>query len=825
MIVQQAIYGVVRNGHGLRTASGDRRLAAELANRFDLPDTAPPGAEWSPYLSGFPHQDLYIIARTFLDTSASRAGMVLTHALFVSLDNIVATTDLRPFLERLIASPDLAPAEAVPLEIETGREVPPPSSDLTDAASALVTRAAGPVVRIGVSGFEELVAALWGRMWPALRRRFSFRLSFGPGDVVESPAPTIVCTPLSLIGRWQQHRIVGRMGDAKQAAAAAIDDSESGAEVRNFANSIGAELTAFEELPLLEQAHRLASGGDADILRLLAAARLIQRLSPDPGRGDTEKRALVERIVEALPKAKPSDILTLRNLSLTGFSTAPNIWKAVGAWPEQYAFPARDDADVLHIIRDALVDDDACGDWRRAIALGLKRSARGAYSAFAECFWRWATVDHSISGALLALAEPDRTVEMRLLDAAPGKIDRKAAGPILHYASKHNLLSLHAIAASACLQPSEAARLQCEIQGGQDLSTIRLALRHANQSQIIDCAAEIGDHRIMRIAGEEVAAKPSLMALRDLSVAANRSIWGIALEINPEAWRGPKNPRGAFDSILCDLIGGRTVPPGILDRLSQTPLADLSSFAQRSELWRNVEGQPRNRLLAATADAWFEHASDDGHNPEVEQELEQRILADPKVDRLLARLADCPIPSGLRVIAALPSLDDARFRRWVGGVVRKHDPLSRQSAELLGRAIVGRGRRAIVDDLIVLQRSGRSDLNPALRVCHDLIGFWDRLFLNLSPISDADKWESFAHLAADLYPSGPDHEGLWERAGGRGSDLSHGGSGIGRWRDAVRSIQRGKPPSVHRLIREMRRDYEANGHLRLLADDPLFKGC
>ncbi len=104
-------------------------------------------------------------------------------------------TTCAPLLERLIASPDLAPAEAVPLEIETGDDVPPPSPDLSDAAAALVIRAAGPVVRVGVSEFEELATALWGRMWPALRRRFSFRLSFGPGDVVESPAPTIVCTP------------------------------------------------------------------------------------------------------------------------------------------------------------------------------------------------------------------------------------------------------------------------------------------------------------------------------------------------------------------------------------------------------------------------------------------------------------------------------------------------------------------------------------------------------------------------------------------------------------------------------------------------------
>jgi hypothetical protein len=823
VIVQQAVYGVVRNGHGLRIASGDQRLAAELANRLDLPDTAPPGAEWSPYVSGFPHQDVYVLARTFYDASASRAGMVLTHALFAPLDEIVVTNDLRPLLKRLIASPNLAPTEAAALEVVTGESVPPPSQDLSDAAAALVIRAAGPVVRIGASGFEELAIALWGRIWPALRRCFSFRLSFGPSDVVERPTPAIVCTPASLIGRWQQHRIVGRTGDPKPLAAGVIDGSESGAAVRTFANGIGAELDTFDELHLLEQAHRMASTADAGISWVVATVRIVQRLSPDPSRGEIDKRKLVDRIVEALPQAKPSDILTLRNLSLSGFSTAQSVWKALDAWSEKYSFPSSEDGDLLLVFRDALLDGDACAEWRRAIMNGLSRSVHSASDAFAIGFWRWATLDHAISAPLLAFVKPDSAVEARLVDATPALLDRKAAETIINHAAKHGLLSLHAVTASASLPPLEATRLQCEIQPGTDLTTVRLALRRATPKEIIDCAGEIGDHRTMRIAGEKVAATPALLADRDLAIAANRSIWAIAVEINPAAWHGPKDPRGAFDGILLDLIGGRPVPTGVLERLSETPLADLSSFSQRPKLWRHVEGPLRTRLLAATADAWFERAGEDGHNPDIEQELEQRVLSDPKLDRLLAGLAGGLISTGVRVLAALPGLDYTRFRRWVADVAREHKLLSHQNAELLGHSIASRGQREIVDDLISLRRSGRKDLNPALRVCLNLIGLWDRWLLDLLPISNADKWETFVRIAADLYPSGPDHENLWERSEGRGSDLTHSGNGMSRWRDAVRSIQRGKPPSVDRLIREMRRDYEANTQLRFLAEDPLFK--
>ena len=79
----------IRGGHALREATGDRQLAAEFASRLDLPDTAPSGVVWSPFTSGFPHADRYVLARTFLDPQATRGGMVLSHALIISLEDII----------------------------------------------------------------------------------------------------------------------------------------------------------------------------------------------------------------------------------------------------------------------------------------------------------------------------------------------------------------------------------------------------------------------------------------------------------------------------------------------------------------------------------------------------------------------------------------------------------------------------------------------------------------------------------------------------------------------------------------------------------------
>jgi hypothetical protein len=195
--VEQAIYGEHRGGHGLRHATGDRSLATDLASRLDLPDTAPSGVTWSPFTSGFVHADRYVLARTFLDPRAPRSGMVLSHALIAPIQNIAHCADLRPLFARLITEAS-APQSLETLDLASEEGIPPLAPELTGAAAALTTRGGGPVVRLGLDGFEDLIVALWSRLWPAIRRTFVFRLSFSPGDLIESPTPTLICTPATL---------------------------------------------------------------------------------------------------------------------------------------------------------------------------------------------------------------------------------------------------------------------------------------------------------------------------------------------------------------------------------------------------------------------------------------------------------------------------------------------------------------------------------------------------------------------------------------------------------------------------------------------------
>lgn len=825
MIIEQAIYGEVKGGHGLRASSGDFELAIELTSRLDLPDNAPPGADWSPFVSGFPYRDWYVIARTFRDPHAGRAGMVLSHALIAPIDAFVTIPDLRPIFEQLITGPTM-PTDLSALSIDPSDALPPAVSELPATAAALVTRSAiGPVIRVGHQGFEPLVASLWGQLWPALRRGFSFRLSFGPGDLVEVPQPALVCTPVSLVGRWQGHRLLDRfVSDAASLVSGILSGNEAGESVRAFTEMIGAEPSTFSELSLLAQAYRLAVLEPNSIGNAIASVRLAERLSPDPSRGDVGKDHLLNNLILLLETATPSDILQLRNLLLHGFAQSERVWRALVRRVADNPFMVSEDPAFRNVVTDALKADSAGEEWRRAVLNGLLGAARKSEKAFPAALWRWAEADPMLTEPLwshLAVSEP---LEERLVQLAPLQLSHEAVKPILAYAAKKRLYRLHGASAAAAYTPIEAIRLHVNVEPMPANDGVRIALKRATPVQIVACAIDVGDPRLVAIAAEAVAEKPELLAKIDMSKGLARSIWSAALENGPDAWHGPADPRKAFDQVLADFINDVEVPLELIGHLANTPLGDLNAFPQRAQLWAKLGAPTRDRLLHATGAAWLQNAEDGRVLSSVEPALCDAILGDRKLDTLLERFASDRLAQAVQLVAALAEFDEIRFRRWLGTVADRKYLIPQTDAEVLGRLAAERRWQGVVDDLLRMLRRGRNDVRPALRACISLVSYLDRWLNNLSHVTAIEKWDSLVDLAAQLYPSGPDYNGLWERAGGEDADLGWGGNGRSRWREALWQIRRGGRPHIEGLLREMQKDYEANIELRYLADDREFGG-
>ena len=258
MQIEQALYGECSGGHSHLASSGDDAVSTAIVQRLDLPDTAPANVEWSPFLRGFPYQDRYVLARTFLDRAASRGGMVFSHALLAPLDELAETPDLRPLLKLLATSAELRP-DAITVRLPCTEAVIPEAIDLLDAAEALGATGRLPIVRLGHVGFDDLVVALWAHLPAEIRRGFAFRLSFGPRDLVEEPMPALVCTPRAMAAGWSEYTVI--QSDTFHApsslAAAILSGHENATPLIEFMQQIDVSPATFPDLRLAEQAYLL----------------------------------------------------------------------------------------------------------------------------------------------------------------------------------------------------------------------------------------------------------------------------------------------------------------------------------------------------------------------------------------------------------------------------------------------------------------------------------------------------------------------------------------------------------------------------------------
>ncbi|MDM4770220.1 effector-associated domain EAD1-containing protein [Solimonas sp. SE-A11] len=825
MKIEQAIYGEVRRGHGLRLTSGASGVAAELTERLDLPDTAPAGVEWSPFLSAFPHREYFVVARTFADPEASRAGMVRTHALIAPLEELAQTVDLRPLLGLLIESlQHVAVLET--LELDHSDAMPPAAADLVAITDALTSKGPLPVVRLGNENFDALVVALWARLWPPFRRRFSCRLSFSPNDLVEHSKPNLVCVPATLASRWSGFRVVTAAAASWPASLASrilTGDTAEAAAVIAFAQEIGAEIDRLSDLPLLAQAHKIASSDRRECSQVVTALRLISLLSPNPAAGTGAKADLMAELLRLLPQASPQDVLLLRNFNLPGIVSIEAAWSALSLWLSQNRFAEHADSGMCEIIESSSSTEKAVPVWRETVAQGFKAGMSAQSSALATAFWRWSDRAPPVAEIVLGFFPRTRGVEETLSGACPKRLDAGRADVILRLAGERKWLRLHGTVAAAAFPPKDAVRMQLAVDTvASDLDGLKAALGQAAPLEVVSCAMAFGDARLRQLAAVRVADDPPLLRQADLLNPVIQDVWAQAMKRNPNAWQGPSHPAAAWASLLDSLLGGGTVDSALISELAKSPVADLCDFPRRSEVWRLIEASARAEALATTATGWLKRAAL-GHLPFVpEAEFKTAISNSAQLDPSLAALIPTQPGIGLQIIATLDGFGELRFLGWLTVLLKGARSLPPPDAELLGQLILARRWSKALDLLVLRLRCGRTDLKPSVRHCHSMLSLWERYSLNLSRPSPEEKWQLLEEVAAELYPSGPDHDELWERARGKAQDLHYGGSGRSRWRQVIEQMRRGSGFQVGKLLAEMRKDYPANEKLRTLAAEREF---
>ena len=172
IVFDEIMVGERNRAHDVLASTLPDDLARSLAHHLDLPGQLPPGFELRNYVSGFPYEGRYVVARTSQDPSAARQGMVFSHALVADLGAIGELVDIATVFERLKGSRPEAPITSkTTINASESKTRALPSPALCDM---LATSSDLPVVIEDPLALEGVISTLWPRLLPECVEKCDF---------------------------------------------------------------------------------------------------------------------------------------------------------------------------------------------------------------------------------------------------------------------------------------------------------------------------------------------------------------------------------------------------------------------------------------------------------------------------------------------------------------------------------------------------------------------------------------------------------------------------------------------------------------------------
>lgn len=828
--VHQAYYGELRGGHDLLATSATG--AEYVQNLKWLTDRPSAGTvAWSPYLSGLPWGEFYVLMRTFPAAArpGSRGGFVFTHALFFPVHVAAQAGDLGALLALLVdAVPVLGDIFSLPaLQPPPPRPAPQfrPGPRARAAARALLSRPVGgrPVVWLGQEGFDAFVTRLWAGLWPEARASLSFRVSFDPADA-ERGHPMFVATPVVARTRWTGFSVVdlAEPGEPPTEAELLLAGEASALHPRILEFGVdSADLAAARQIEtaadLLERVDALTPDDSRLLVRVLAA------INDDPRIGASAKTRALERLAGHVSTGGVAYIATLRSLPAQPFQDRlARVANAVAGWI------------TLNFLADPrtltkwITNDTGEGWWSAAVRKGLK-------TAFKQ--WRPGTVEAIWSGILASPQAVTDVLELvadsagagtpwsDLAASCPEKLPSEIAKAFADYGRAHRSVALFAAATDSGRGISVAVDelLKPEWSDTATRGWSVLVERHG-PAEIVPLTVERTSEALFAFTAPLVAAEPSLREPLDPKLAGWRTLWLHSITAGAQPWEGIPRPERVRDTLIDAALDGDPVESALLRYVAQTKWGDLGSYPRQAEVWANPAFPAREELLGQTAAGWidaFAAAPDDTSLPHDVVLEKVRSLAHTFY------ASGGAFAGNLRTVIVaferITVLDERHLLEWVTSHRSRLVLLTTEEGLRLGR-LVARKRWGRAARKLFAERRSSAAVWTALAECSSLLGILDQLRLQFeSP--DSGRFDSTAWYAALLqfvvehYQHGPEDDRIWQRAGGNLADLS-GRSPRESWSSAVRLLQAGRGPeiSTSRLLQEMRDDFRYNPDLKLLDD-------
>lgn len=821
--IHRAFYGERGGGHDLLAASTPALpVVRGVLGATDRPSGSP--AEWAPFVSGFAADDHFVLMRTFPAPvrAGSRSGFVFTDALFIEREDVAAIGDLRLLLELLSTELSRNPGRPEPLLVPG--PVPPPefTPDRRARAAARELLATGPtgrpVVWLGSDGFEDLLARVWGGLWPEARMGLRFGTIFDPADV-EKRGLTLVCTHPRSRARWVGFSIVdpgNGVDDPSPAEALLAGEASTLAE---FVAELGLRTPSLRTLRQAEAAVDLLREIRSISLELLVRLlRLLEVLGPEAGTASDVKAEAVQRVAEAVREADAAFVHGVRNLTAGPLGhSAAQLENAVGTWVR------------THFLNEAgrvgqWLRDGPEPWWARGVRAGMEGAVREWNPGTGPALWLlWEAAPGEVE-TISALVGDHPAAERDLANACPSTLGPDLARHVTTTARLHGWPVLFVVAAAAAYKPITALVKLLEAFPGEIAGALNVLADRHGASVLVDAAVTHQDARVLESAARAVVQHPALLAGVDPNVGGWRRLWLRAIQLGADPWNGVPDSVSVRDRLLDRVLDATDVEPRLLEAVAQGRLADLTGYPRRQELWSMLPERARTRFLEATASAWVERfRASPATEPLPEAALTELVRRDPA---LLAPDGGDPargLHAAVTAFERIPGWQESDLLRWLRSSRAALSRLNAASADRLGQVVSRNGWSAAASE-IYAQCNSVPALKPAIPAVFRLLGILQRWFASLEGLDRGahpapDWYDVLLELAVKIYPQGPEQGRIWERAEGDPSRIE-GGQGRDRWRSAVWLLRSGGASRgvAKRLAWEMSNDFLDNAELRALHD-------
>ncbi|HDS7500261.1 TPA: hypothetical protein QHU55_002556 [Klebsiella aerogenes] len=815
MKIEKAIFGQVGQGHGLRKCSSNYDFFRKISQRLDLPDVIPSGVNFSPYVSGFSFENKYVLSRSFIDGKASRSGMITVYSLAFNIGEISNINNLEALFQ-------LLPMELCNEDvfINASCEYTEVSSELNSVLSdniikLLTEKKDGPIVYVGLDGFEELVSSIWINLWPGMRRDFSFRLSVSPKDCIEPIIPSLVCIPTSLRSRWSKHKVINELETVTSTCPVIIAFKEGYQAFKNLCESFDIEINKPSMLWLLVEAKKHFEKKQPTFNELIILIRFIEVLSPDDFKGIDQKLTLKCNLVNVIKHASASDLLKLRNFSGTGFGDITDVWNAVTKKLCSESYLVQDDVFFIEIINNLYSETNSLIEWRTSVEAGLIGALSILNESLYSAIWRWFNINIETTFQLLIASNINHDAESMLAAHVQKNLSQPEVECLLKHFSSKRLLVLHGTVLGLYLPTEVAFKMQVGIDTNPNNTSGLAALASkVDPKHLLSSCINLNDNRLNDIVIRMAVDNPSILETVSEDSKMSLFIWTRALSLNHELWDIPSGSKRILHFLLDEyLYHGNTEHIELLRLLSQSPLSDLCDYPKFNEIYNLFDEVCRANYLKSTARGWYERALRCEYMP-LGNVLEDAVyrLNDLSVSLRNNSLKHTEGIVGIFARVSLFSENDFKtwLEYWFSHQVNQDDLVCR----LIGETIVE--RKWVQVSKLVFEREKMRCVKSShiLMHCKSILPLFDRLYLG--EYTYEEKWKALMELLIELYYVGPDDNNIWARSGGSAWDIWSMGSGYERWKRAIERIKNGAKPRPMELLNEVAIDFPSNQKVNVL---------